>query len=207
LFVDEIGELALDLQAKLLRVLEDGSMRRVGSVKERRVHVRLICATNRDLIQEVKDRRFREDLFYRVNVLTIHLPPLRERVGDLRLLVEHFTGPEWQVDPDVVQLLERYSWPGNVRQLSNAIDRAKILADDDRIQIDNLPPEIVESSHFRPALSAAGDMDLETLARHHVVETYRRHSGNKARTARALGIGRRTLYRLLEKYSIGDNAN
>ncbi len=203
MFIDEIGELALGLQAKLLRVLEDGTLRRVGSVKERRVHVRLIAATNRDLLQEVKDKRFREDLFYRINVLTIYLPPLRQREGDLRLLVEYLAGPEWQLDPDVLPIVERYSWPGNVRQLQNALDRAKILADDDRIRAENLPPEIVNSAHTRPA-TASNDVDLDTLTREHVLETYRRHDNNKARTARALGIGRRTLYRLLEKYNISD---
>jgi transcriptional regulator with PAS, ATPase and Fis domain len=203
LFVDEIGELALSLQAKLLRVLEDGTLRRVGSVKERRVRVRLIAATNRDLLQEVRDKRFREDLFYRINVLTIHLPPLRQRTGDLPLLVEYLAGPNWRVDADVIPTLEEYSWPGNVRQLQNAIDRAKILADDDRIRVENLPPEIVNSAHTRPNL-ATDDVDLDTLTRDHVLETYRRHASNKAQTARALGIGRRTLYRLLEKYSIAD---
>jgi len=204
LFIDEIGELALGLQAKLLRVLEDGTMRRVGSVKERRVRVRLIAATNRDLSQEVNDKRFREDLFYRINVLTIYLPPLRQRAGDLQLLVEHLTGADWQLDPDVLPILERYSWPGNVRQLQNALDRAKILAEDDRIRAENLPQEIVSSAHARPATVAASDVDLDTLTREHVLETYRRHGSNKARTARALGIGRRTLYRLLEKYHIAD---
>lgn len=203
LFIDEIGELALGLQAKLLRVLEDGTLRRVGSVKERRVHVRLIAATNRDLSLEVKQKRFREDLFYRINVLTIHLPPLRERIGDLPLLVQHLIGDEWQLDPEVSPVLERYSWPGNVRQLQNAIDRAKILADDDRIRLENLPPEIVSSAHKRLA-TTAGDVDLDTLTREHVLDTYHRHNCNKARTARALGIGRRTLYRLLEKYSIAE---
>jgi DNA-binding NtrC family response regulator len=203
LFIDEIGELALSLQAKLLRVLEDGTMRRVGSVKERRVHVRLIAATNRDLAQEVKDKQFREDLYYRINVLTIQLPPLRHRAGDLALLVNHLAGSEWQLDPDVIPMLERYSWPGNVRQLQNAIDRAKILADDDHIRVENLPPEIVHTVHARQQLSTS-DLDLDTLTHQHVLETYRRHSGNKARTARALGIGRRTLYRLLEKYGIGE---
>jgi DNA-binding NtrC family response regulator len=203
LFIDEIGELALGLQAKLLRVLEDGTLRRVGSVKERRVHVRLIAATNRDLQQEVREKRFREDLFYRINVLTIHLPPLRKRAGDLRLLVEHLTGPGWNLEPELIPTLERYSWPGNVRQLQNAIDRAKILADDDRIRMENLPPEIVNSAQTRPTV-APSDVDLETLTHQHVLETYRRHAGNKARTARALGIGRRTLYRLLEKYCIGE---
>jgi transcriptional regulator with PAS, ATPase and Fis domain len=203
LFIDEIGELALGLQAKLLRVLEDGTLRRVGSVKERRVHVRLIAATNRDLAQEVRQKRFREDLYYRINVLTILLPPLRERVGDLPMLVEYLIGDEWQLDPDVLPVLERYSWPGNVRQLQNAIDRAKILADDDRVRVENLPPEIVTSAHKRAATTSV-DVDLDTLTREHVLETYHRHSCNKARTARALGIGRRTLYRLLEKYNIAE---
>jgi DNA-binding NtrC family response regulator len=203
MFIDEIGELALALQAKLLRVLEDGTLRRVGSVKERRVRVRLLAATNRDLQEEVHEKRFREDLFYRINVLTIHLPPLRERTGDMALLVEHFAGPEWRVDPDVVPTLERYSWPGNVRQLQNAIDRAKILADDDCIRVENLPPEIVASAQRRLHV-ASGDVDLDTITRDHVLETYRRHANNKARTARALGIGRRTLYRLFEKYQIAE---
>jgi DNA-binding NtrC family response regulator len=203
LFIDEIGELALGLQAKLLRVLEDGSLRRVGSVKERRVKVRLIAATNRDLLQEVREKRFREDLFYRINVLTIHLPPLRQRAGDLALLVEHLAGDDWRLQPDVIPTLERYSWPGNVRQLQNAIDRAKILADDDRIRVENFPPEIVNSAQARPTVTLS-DVDLETLTHQHVLDTYRRHAGNKARTARALGIGRRTLYRLLEKYNIAE---
>jgi DNA-binding NtrC family response regulator len=200
LFIDEIGELALSLQAKLLRVLEDGTLRRVGSVKERRVRVRLLAATNRDLLQEVKDKRFREDLLYRINVLTIQLPPLRQRSGDLPLLVQHLAGDDWRLDPDVIPTLERYSWPGNVRQLQNAIDRAKILSEDDHIRVENLPPEVVDTAHSRPVL--AGDVDLETLTHQHVLETFRRHAGNKARTARALGIGRRTLYRLLQKYRI-----
>jgi DNA-binding NtrC family response regulator len=203
LFIDEIGELALSLQAKLLRVLEDGTLRRVGSVKERRVDVRLIAATNRDLLEEVKAKRFREDLFYRINVLTIQLPPLRQRAGDLALLIEHFAAPDWQVDADVVPTLQGYSWPGNVRQLQNAMDRAKILADDHRIRLDNLPPEIVASANTRPTV-ALTDIDLETLTREHVRDTYRRNDHNKARTARALGIGRRTLYRLLEKYQLAD---
>jgi DNA-binding NtrC family response regulator len=203
LFVDEIGELAPSLQAKLLRVLEDGTLRRVGSVKERRVHVRLIAATNRDLQYEVNEKRFREDLFYRINVLTIQLPPLRKRTGDLKLLVEHLIAPEWKLEPEVLPILERYSWPGNVRQLQNALDRAKILADDDVIKAENLPPEIVNSSRTRTA-TADSDVDLDTLTRDHVLETYHRHDCNKARTARALGIGRRTLYRLLEKYNISE---
>jgi DNA-binding NtrC family response regulator len=205
LFIDEVGELAGALQAKLLRVLEDGSLRRLGSVKERRVQVRLIAATNRDMATEVDARRFREDLFYRINVLTIVLPPLRERTGDVRLLVEHFVGPDWNIEPEVIPTLERYGWPGNIRQLQNAIERAKILARDDWIRIENLPPEIVRGAQAPNVPLAGSRCDLETLNKLHIAETYRRHHGNKARTARALGIGRRTLYRLLEKYSIDTN--
>ncbi len=146
LFIDEFGELAGPLQAKLLRVLEDGTLRRVGSVKERRVDVRIIAATNRDMEQEVREGRFREDLYYRINVLTIDLPPLRERQGDIELLLEHFAGDEWDYEPEVLTLLERYSWPGNVRQLQNAIERAKILAEEESIQAKNLPPEIVRGA-------------------------------------------------------------
>jgi DNA-binding NtrC family response regulator len=207
LFIDEIGEMAFELQAKLLRVLEDGMLRRVGSVKERRVRVRLLAATNRDLLKEVDEKRFREDLFYRVNVLTINLPPLRRREGDLPLLAEHFAGPDWQFEPDVIPILQQYSWPGNARQLQNAIDRAKILSDDEQIRVENLPPEIVHGARSKPSLATAGDVDLDTLTHQHVLDTYRRHGGNKARTARALGIGRRTLYRLLEKYGIDQEAD
>ena len=203
LFIDEFGELAGPLQAKLLRVLEDGSLRRVGSVKERRVNVRILTATNRNMDQEVREGRFREDLYYRINVLTIQIPPLRERPGDIPLLVEHMTGPEWTVDSDVLELFERYSWPGNVRQLYNALQRAKLLSEDDGIHIRNLPPEIATAVETNPVTPQPGTkMDLDTLNRMHIEETYRRHNGNKARTARALGIGRRTLYRLLEKFEI-----
>jgi transcriptional regulator with PAS, ATPase and Fis domain len=202
LFIDEIGELAGGLQAKLLRVLEDGSMRRVGSVKERRVNVRLLAATNRDLAQEIAKGRFREDLYYRINVLTILLPPLRERRGDITQLVEHFAGRDWEWDKNFIHTLESYSWPGNVRQLRNAIERTKILAPDNVLLVENLPPEIVRSSHQVQQPVAISEADLETINRHHIIDTFQRYQGNKARTARALGISRRTLYRLLEKHAI-----
>ncbi len=202
LFIDEFGELAGPLQAKLLRVLEDGSMRRVGSVKERRVNVRIIAATNRDIEKEVNEGRFREDLYYRINVLAINLPPMRERHGDIELLVENFLGDEWDYTPETLSVLERYSWPGNVRQLQNALERAKILAEDDTIHPHDLPPEIVRGAESAEAPPPGTKCDLDTLNKLHIQETYARHHGNKARTARALGIGRRTLYRLIEKYDI-----
>ncbi len=202
LFIDEFGELAPSLQAKLLRVLEDGSLRRVGSVKERRVNVRIIAATNRDLEKEVREGRFREDLYYRINVLTIQIPPLRERIGDVELLIDKFLGDDWECSAEVKTLLSRYSWPGNVRQLQNALQRAKVLAEESTIELENLPPEIVRGARDADAPPPGTKCDLDTLTKLHIEETYARQKGNKARTARALGIGRRTLYRLLEKYDI-----
>src|SRR5688572_22545213 len=121
LFIDEIGELPGSLQAKLLRVLEDGSLRRIGSIQERRVNVRLLAATNRDLVKEVEAKRFREDLFYKINVMSLQLPSLRERKGDISLLVDHFLGPGWEIEQAALEAMEQYAWPGNVRQLINAM--------------------------------------------------------------------------------------
>lgn len=203
LFIDEFGEMSGGLQVKLLRVLEDGTMRRVGSVTERRVKVRVIAATNSDLEKEVREKRFREDLYYRINVLGIRIPPLRERQGDIPLLVKHFAGDDWEIEPGVMERLCAYSWPGNVRQLQNAIERAKVLADENRIEARNLPEAIVNPSlHTASGATAGSACDLETLNRLHVEEVFRRYQGNKTRAANALGINRRSLYRLLEKYGI-----
>jgi transcriptional regulator with PAS, ATPase and Fis domain len=201
LFVDEIGELAAGLQAKLLRVLEDGSLRRIGSLKERRVDVRLIAATNRDLVQQVQAGKFREDLYYRINVLTIHLPPLRKRRDDIPLLLRHFLGNEWELDPDAARLIMAYHWPGNVRQLINAIARAKIMSDDRVLHVDGLPPEVVEGA-AGPHEEQPETDDLAAIEKSHVIEVLRREGGNKVRAAEALGIHRRSLYRLLDKYGL-----
>lgn len=213
LFIDEFGELAGSLQAKLLRVLEDGVIRRVGSVKERRVHVRVLAATNRDLLGEVRAGRFREDLYYRINVLRIAIPPLRQRPADIPILVKHFLGSEWELAEGVAELFQQYSWPGNVRQLINALERAKLLADDLCIRQSNLPSEIVRPHVTSPANEAthaslgthsatAENDDLASLNKRHVQETLQRHGGNKAQTARALGINRRSLYRLIDKFDL-----
>lgn len=204
LFIDEIGELPGSLQAKLLRVLEDGSFRRVGSLKERRVNVRLLAATNRKMEDEVMDGRFREDLYYRINVMSLELPPLRDRVGDIPLLVAHLLGPEWDIEDEALRVIERYHWPGNVRQLINAIERAKIMADDKLVRFRDLPREVATSRDVdsRPVTLQADD--LSSIERAKVVEVLRREKGNKTRAARALGIDRRKLYRLLEKYQILD---
>ncbi len=222
LFIDEFGELAGGLQAKLLRVLEDGSMRRIGSIRERKVKVRLIAATNRDLSAEVAAGRFREDLFYRVNVLSIQMPPLRERPEDIPLLVDHFLKGTWKLAPGVMELFMSSPWPGNVRQLVNALERAKILSDDQTIHLENLPTDLRNLSR-KPSSStlmssAAGSsqvqyssdsrdligssIELDSLSQMHVMEVLKRNNGNKAKSARALGIARRSLYRLLERFEV-----
>lgn len=202
LFIDEIGELPLALQPKLLRVLEDGSMRRVGSHKERRVDVRIIAATNRDLAEEVADGGFREDLFYRINVMSLQLPPLRERDGDVPLLIEHFLGEGWEIEPEARAALQGYHWPGNIRQLINALDRATVLADDKTITIDDLPREVVDAPCDSRPTTTADTTRLDDIEKAHIVEVLEREKGNKARAARALGIHRRKLYRLLERFDL-----
>jgi DNA-binding NtrC family response regulator len=207
LFIDEIGELAGSLQAKLLRVLEDGSMRRIGSVKERRVDVRLLAATNRNLEQEVADGGFREDLYYRINVMSLELPPLRERKGDIALLLAHILGPDWTIDAAALAAVETYRWPGNVRQLINALERGKIMADDNTIHLVDLPPEIATTRRTSgPQAEQSTGQELASVERAHIVEVLQREKGNKVRTARALGVNRRSLYRLLDKYGIREGA-
>jgi DNA-binding NtrC family response regulator len=223
LFIDEIGELPLSLQPKLLRVLEDGSMRRIGSHKERTVSVRIIAATNRNLAKEVASGNFREDLYYRINVLSLELPVLKDREGDVNRLIDHFTPTDWRVDDRVRLALDRYAWPGNVRQLINVLERAMVLAEGHEITIDDLPSEIVESevgvaissrgisSHKRvPEQTVSGaseqSIKLDDIAKSHVLEVLAAENNNKASAARKLGIHRRKLYRLLERFEKSESS-
>jgi DNA-binding NtrC family response regulator len=207
LFIDEIGEMASGLQAKLLRVLEDGHYRRVGGTQEMNADVRVVAATNRDLAEEIKGGRFREDLFYRLNVVSIFLPPLRERREDIRELVEHFlstrqVGPlHSRVDAEAMKALMAYSWPGNVRELANVLERAQILAENHVITPEDLPENVVSSA---PATSTEpGDpRHLSEVERRHVQAILQQEKGNKVQAARILGISRRSLYRLIEKYHL-----
>ncbi len=226
LFIDEIGELPLSLQPKLLRVLEDGSLRRIGCHRQRKVNVRIIAATNRDLSSEVQEGNFREDLFYRINVLSLTLPPLRDRDGDVDLLITHLLPKDWTVESDARAALIAYPWPGNVRQLINVIDRATILADHHDITLDDLPVEIAHGTtvpfeaaggaathesrdsdaaafaRTRPMLGSQ-DVKVDDLVKAHVLEVLDKQNGNKAKAARKLGIHRRKLYRLLERWEQG----
>ena len=207
LFIDEVAEMSPALQAKLLRVLEDGHYRRVGSTQERRADVRVVAATNKPLEEEQKAGRFREDLFFRLNVITVDLPPLRDRREDIPLLVGHFLrtrpvgrGP-WTVAPEALTALTAYDWPGNVRELANVIERAQILAEGDTITPDDLPDTMLAAT---PLCESSADHpdSLDVVERNHVVEVLRRSDGNKVRAAKALGISRRTLYRLIERYGL-----
>lgn len=209
LFIDEVAEMAPALQAKLLRVLEDGHFRRVGSTRECQADVRVIAATNKALDEEQKAGRFREDLFYRLNVVSIDLPPLRERREDISLLVEHFLTTRQleprrcQVHADAMKVLLRYPWPGNVRELANVLERAQILCEDHVITLDDLPEAMTETGNDD---AASGDpRHLREIERRHVKEVLHQEKGNKVRAAKALGISRRALYRLISKYRL-DNA-
>ncbi|MEM9826434.1 MAG: sigma-54 dependent transcriptional regulator [Planctomycetota bacterium] len=206
LFIDELGELPPSLQPKLLRVLEDGSLRRIGSAKERKVRVRIIAATNRDLAAAVRMGEFREDLYYRVNVLPIHLPPLRDRGSDLDSLVGHFLPGSFHVDDEAMTCLRAHRWPGNVRELQNVLNRAVILADRQEITVHDLPDDLVTPVDFPMPARQHGDApessngSLQALTKQHVLKVLRDVQGNKSHAARRLGIHRRKLYRLLESF-------
>lgn len=203
LFIDEIGELPLALQPKLLRVLEDGSLRRVGSNKERRVNVRIVAATNRNLADEVAAGRFREDLYYRINVMSLEMPPLRDRSGDISLLIDHVLGDLWTIDDDARQALINHDWPGNIRQLINTLDRAQILADDGVITSDDLPHDITGCVPV-VTMESNSDGTLGSLQRARIIEVMQQNNGNKSQSARVLGIDRRKLYRMMKQYGLGE---
>ena len=209
LFIDEIAEMAPGLQAKLLRVLENGNYRRVGSTKEKQADVRILAATNKDLEEEQKAGRFREDLFYRLNVVAIKLPLLRERLEDVAELVQHFLrtrklgAQPFQIQPDALEMLKRHDWPGNVRELANVLERAQILAENHVITLDDLPENIVEKCSST-ASGGADPRHLHEVECRHVAEILRQEGGNKVQASRVLGISRRALYRLIAKYRLGE---
>jgi DNA-binding NtrC family response regulator len=211
LFIDEVAEMSPALQAKLLRVLEDGHYRRVGSTKELRADVRIVAATNKALEEEQKAGRFREDLYFRLNVITVALPALRERREDIPPLVAHFLKTRqlgkrsMTVDPEAMALLSAYDWPGNVRELANVIERAQILAEGDTITADDLPESLLNAAPPSPGTVAASPDALDVVERNHVLAVLARTDGNKVHAAKALGVSRRTLYRLIEKYGLGES--
>lgn len=210
-FLDEVGDLSPAGQAKLLRVLQEGEIRRVGSNESVRVDLRIIAASRRNLADLVWSGRFREDLLYRLNTVTILLPPLRERPEDIPLLADFFLArygdqkeiPITSFSSTAVSALAEYSWPGNVRELEHVVERAVALASQAILSVDDLPPEVL---HKKGDTSEHADMfpgTLKALQKEQVLKMLESTHGNKERTARLLGISRRTLYRLLERYGIG----
>jgi DNA-binding NtrC family response regulator len=215
LFLDEIGEMPLALQPKLLRALEAGEVRQVGSTEARSVDVRLIAATNRDLEAEAAAGRFREDLLWRLNVLHLPVPPLRDRAADVPLLAEHFlaaappsgTAPRGRrISAEAMALLAAYPWPGNVRELRNAIARAATLAASDEIRPDDLPPRIRDAGRAAAMVAGAShrQLPLRELERAYILEVLRQTGGNKSRAAELLGLDRKTLYRKLAEFGAAD---
>jgi DNA-binding NtrC family response regulator len=209
IFLDEIGDLPLPMQPKLLRVLQDGATRRVGSDRERRVKTRVVAATNRDLESDVRAGKFREDLYWRLNVIQLNLPPLRKRPFDIPLLIEHFvtryaeaSGEQpLEVSAEALALLTAYSWPGNVRELENVIERAVAMARGAALLPEDLPERLRSGAHATSVLSQAREtqMTLRQLEQTYVAETLRRAGGNKSRAAEMLGLDRKTLYRKIEE--------
>ncbi|HKR78868.1 MAG TPA: sigma-54 dependent transcriptional regulator [Nitrospira sp.] len=216
LFLDEIGELGQALQVKLLRVMQDHEVRRVGGTSSIKVDVRIIAATNRDLEQFVKDGKFRDDLFYRLNVVRITLPSLKEREEDIPMLAHHFlqkcaAGATTAVrgfHPDTLDCLKRYRWPGNVRELENAIERAVSLSHGPLLTPDDLPDQIRQAStasELKPDASEAIEsvyLTLEEVEKRHLIRVLKETKGNKVKAAKILGIDRRTLYRMAERFGL-----
>jgi DNA-binding NtrC family response regulator len=209
LFLDEIGELPSELQAKFLRVLEERRFRRLGGRAEVEVDVRVLCASNRDLKEEIRLGRFREDLFFRLGVFSLTLPPLKERREDIPLLVQHFIGKfnaetakrVQGATPAAMSVLQGYAWPGNIRELRNTVERAMILADGDRLTEEHLPPEMQPGGPEAAALRVPLGQALDQVERDYILASLLRCGGNKARTAELLGISEKTLYNKLHRYA------
>ncbi len=217
IFLDEIGELSQELQAKLLRVLQEKEVRPVGSNQNIKVDVRVIAATNRDLEAAQKEGKFRRDLYFRLNVVTLHLPPLRERRSDITPLVHYFLdrfapGKPISLSPAAAKCMWQYDWPGNVRELENCIERAVALGTQETIELHDLPPAVrqnQESPDLEPTELAADEpsanTDLEEIERDTIQRVFEQVHGDKARARKMLGISRATLYRKLKRYNIGSS--
>jgi two-component system, NtrC family, response regulator len=208
LFLDEIGEMPLELQAKLLRVLETKEFIKVGDTKMIKVDVRIIAATNKDMKKEVEAGRFREDLFYRLNVFAIELPSLNERKEDIAVIANYYLQvfaakmgkTVKKIEPQVLKLLEQHNWKGNIRELKNIIERACILIDGDALTVESLPVELQFSSYGGTNQLSA--FSLEGIEKLHIQRVLNHTKGNKTETARLLNIGLTTLYRKIEEYKI-----
>jgi len=212
IFLDEISEMSPQLQAKLLRVTQDGRFQRVGSNTEIHTNARILAATNRNMEEEVKKGRFREDLFYRLNVVELNIPPLRERPEDILPLgssfIAEFTQGRARFSSSVADLLVRYSWPGNVRELRNAMERATLLSRGEMILPEHLPSRAQAATHPSTVAEPMDPQRLEEIERQAIIQALLKHSFNRTETAKALGISRRALIYKLQRlrelgYEIG----
>jgi len=209
-FLDEIGDMPLTMQIKLLRVIQEGEFLRVGGVDPIPVDIRFIAATHRDLKKDIEDGRFRHDLFYRLNVITLFLPPLSERKEDIPLLAHHFLKQKSQamkkeiseIDREAIDLLCQYGWPGNIREIENVIERAVALENGPSIRADDLPDHIRNLSIEIYRKSSSGIPTLEEQEKHYIEWMLERCGGNKAKAARIMGIDRVSLWRKLKRYGI-----
>lgn len=219
IFLDEIGEMGITLQSRLLRVIENKTFRRVGGVKDLKVNTRIISATNRDLKRAINEGKFRSDLYYRLQVIPIYLPPLRERKEDIPLLANHFISVfnrEFKknvkkISRDVEELLMSYSWPGNVRELKNVIERAMLLEAEDELLPEHLPPEITQVRTEEPLDGGTNSVSVDELfpitlkemEKLLIEKTLEKTSGNKSKAAKILGISRQTLREKVKQYALG----
>lgn len=210
IFLDEIGEMAFELQAKLLRILETGEYIKIGDTKPTRVNVRVVAATNRNLPEEITAGRFREDLFYRLSVFQIHLPPLRERAGDVRILAKAFVKdfsvrlarPVTEITPAFLEALEQQPWKGNIRELRNVIERSLIVCESERLDVADLPLDIQNTHYEQSDETTPGSFELSAMECRHIARVLEYTKGNKTEAARLLKIGLTTLYRKIEEYGI-----
>ncbi len=209
LFLDEIAEMPATVQVKLLRALQSGEVRRLGATQAATIDVRVLAATNGDLATRISQGSFREDLFYRLNVIQMILPPLRDRREDIPALAEHFLtraaaklARTLRLSPAALERLLRYPWPGNVRELENAIERAAILARTEAVEPDDLPPHVSAGLHLGPSPALPRQITLADAERAHILTTLERYGRNHSGAAEALGIGRTTLWRKLKEYGI-----
>ena len=210
IFLDEIGEMAYGLQAKLLRVLETGEYIKVGDTKPTKIDVRIVSATNRNLKEEIANSNFREDLYFRLSVFHLHLPPLRERAGDVRILAKAFVKdfsvrlarPVTEITPAFLEALEQQPWKGNIRELRNVIERSLIVCESERLDVADLPLDIQNTHYEQSDETTPGSFELSAMERRHIARVLEYTKGNKTEAARLLKIGLTTLYRKIEEYGI-----
>lgn len=210
IFLDEVGEIDPSVQVKILRVLEERRFERVGGRETLETDTRLIAATNRDLHRLVQEKKFRDDLFYRLHVVVINLPPLRERREDIPLLAGRFLEefsrenrkPVEGLTPDAMDVLMRYDWPGNIRELKNVIERMVVLSRQNKLTVRDIPSAIREGAGDSSPARSFRELSLEDAEREHILKALEAHGGNRTRAARQLGISRRTLHRKLNQYGI-----